>query len=61
VTHVNETQKAALDIEIAAKEQLRMTLDEYKHKAKHDQAALVTQVWWANLFTRTKNNTFVSG
>ena len=43
VTHVSEAQKAALDVEISAKEQLRVALDEYKLQAKRDQAALITQ------------------
>jgi len=44
VTHVSEAQKAALDMEIAAKEQLRETLDEYKLQAKREKAAQLTQV-----------------
>ena len=41
---MSEAQKAALDMEIAAKEQLRETLDEYKLQAKREKAAQLTQV-----------------
>jgi len=44
VTHVSEAQKAALDVEIAAKEQLREALDDFKLKAKREQMVQVTQV-----------------
>jgi len=44
VTHVSEAHKAALDVEIAAKEQLSAALDECRLQLKREQMALVTQV-----------------
>ena len=44
MTHVSEAQKAALDVEIAAKEQLREALDEYKLQAKREKMMQLSQV-----------------
>lgn len=44
VTHVSEAHKAALDVEIAAKEQLTAALDECRQQMKREQMALVNQV-----------------
>jgi len=44
VTHVTEAQKAALDVEVAAKEQLRETLDECRQQAKRDKMMQLSQV-----------------
>lgn len=44
VTHVSEAHKAALDVEIAAKEQLAASLDECKQQMRRDQEGLFTQV-----------------
>jgi chromosome segregation ATPase len=44
VTHVSEAQKAALDIEVAAKEQLAGALDELRQQTKQERLALVTQM-----------------
>ena len=44
MTHVSEAQKAALDVEVAAKEQLRETLDECKQQAKRERLMQLTQV-----------------
>jgi hypothetical protein len=41
---VSEAHKAALDAEVAAKEQLAATLDECRQQMKREQSALVTQV-----------------
>ena len=44
MTHVSEAQKAALDVEVAAKEQLREALDECKQQAKREKMLQLTQV-----------------
>jgi len=44
VTHVTEAQKAALDVEVAAKEQLREALDECRQQAKRDKMMQLSQV-----------------
>ena len=44
VTHVSEAQKAALDVEVAAKEQLREALDECKLQAKREKMMQLNQV-----------------
>jgi len=44
VTHVTEAQKAALDVEVAAKEQLRDALDECRQQAKRDKMMQLSQV-----------------
>jgi len=44
VTHVTEAQKAALDVEVAAKEQLRDALDEFRQQAKRDKMMQLSQV-----------------
>ena len=44
MTHVTEAQKAALDVEVAAKEQLREALDECRQQAKRDKMMQLSQV-----------------
>ena len=44
MTHVTEAQKAALDVEVAAKEQLRDALDECRQQAKRDKMMQLSQV-----------------
>lgn len=44
VTHVSEAHKAALDVEISAREQLTSALDECRQQMKREQMVLVTQV-----------------
>jgi len=44
VTHVSEAQKAALDVEIAAKEQLSEALNECRLQAKREKTMQLTQV-----------------
>jgi len=41
---VSEAQKAAIDVEIAAKEQLRDALEECKQQAKREKMMQLTQV-----------------
>ena len=47
MTHVTEAQKAALDVEVAAKEQLREALEECRQQAKRDKMMQLTQVYSA--------------
>ena len=47
MTHVTEAQKAALDVEVAAKEQLREALEECRQQAKRDKMMQLTQVYRA--------------
>lgn len=43
-THASETQKAALTAEMQAKEELKVTLEDFQVMARRQQEALVTQV-----------------
>ena len=46
---MSEAQKAALDVEVAAKEQLREALDECRQQAKREKMLQLTQVCDVNV------------
>jgi len=61
VTHVSEAQKAALDVEVAAKEQLREALDECKQQAKREKMLQLTQVCDEHMYTHCFSDHFPRG